>query len=146
MSFQCKNELSQLSSQKISKRNPVQSILRNFYSAATQKNNLNFLLNQKKCLFLDLQRITMILRNPKITICQISTPKRNVGSPVEIFSSAPRTSSLLKNIINSSNKLSLRFLHNNQLLFWTLYGGWVLDTFLIISSMPTGETIGVISY
>ena len=56
------------------------------------------------------------------------------------------TSSLLENVINSSNKLSLMFLHNNQLLFWTLYGGWAFYTFLIISSRPAGEIISVISY
>ena len=52
---------------------------------------------------------------------------------------------LLENIINSFNKLSLRLSHNNQLLFWTLCGGWTFDTFLIISSRPTGEIIGIIS-
>ena len=34
------------------------------------------------------------------------------------------TLSLLENTINSSDKLSLRFSSNNQLLLWTLYAVW----------------------
>ena len=47
-----------------------------------------------------------------------------IEKPIHKFPEGKRlTSSLLENIINSFKKLSLRFSHNNQLLFWTLCGG-----------------------